>query len=103
MIGDIVTMAFTVILRIVFTMINALMIPIDTAIATLLPNLSQAFGAIADFITIITSYLGFAISLTGIPPWVIVFMASYFIFILTVPIGIYGLKLAVRWYFTVKR
>lgn len=103
MIETILTLAFSLFMRLVFILINVITIPIDALIASVLPGLSDALGNVGDYLTIVTSSLGWAISVTAIPPPMIALIGFYYIFKLTVPLNLYMLKLAAKYWMTVKR
>jgi len=93
---------FTLLLTAIFFLINLILIPIDVLISGLLPDLSDAFVAIADYIEQIITNIGWVISITGIPPFAIGLVVAYWIFKLTVPIQVWFIKLAIAWYHKLK-
>lgn len=99
---DIVGSIFNLVLNLVFLIVNAILLPFDAIINNVLPDVQNALNAIANFLDIVTQTIAWGISATGIPYWVIAFIASYFVMKLTLPLNIWAVKLAVKWYHTIK-
>lgn len=78
--------------------IALILTPIDNLILSFLPDLSNAFTAIGQYLTIISSSIGWAISLSGLSSATISLIITYYTFKLTFPITLYLIKLAVAWY-----
>lgn len=93
---------FNVIIGTVLLLVKIILMPIDYIIAQFIPTLSDALTAIGQFLTLIASGLGWAISASGIPYFAIALVATYGIFRLTLPIQMYFVKLAIKWYTTLK-
>lgn len=102
MTSDIVTFIFNIIISLVFFLIKILLFPIDLLIQGVLPSLSSAFTAVGDFLTYIAQGLGWAISAAGIPYSAIALISTYYIFKLTLPLIMWGIKLAIKWYVALK-
>ena len=86
------------IIKLIVSLVSVLLTPIDNVISSALPDLSSAFTAIGNFLSLCTSSIGWVISLTGIPPQAISLIIMYFTFKLTIPIAFYFIKLALSWY-----
>jgi hypothetical protein len=95
---DTITSIFNIIMGIVFVLVKIVLLPIDLLIKNALPNLNDAFANVGEFITLIGSSLGWAISAAGIPYSVIALIGTYYIFKLTLPINIWVIKLAIKWF-----
>ena len=78
--------------------ISLILTPIDNLILTFLPDLSNAFTAIGNFLVLISSYVGWAVSLSGLSSATLSLIVAYYTFKLTAPISFYLIKLAVAWY-----
>lgn len=102
MTSDIVTFIFNIIISLVFFLIKLLLLPIDLIIQQFIPSVSNAFTAIGNFLNLIASGLGWAISVAGIPYTAIALVATYWIFKLAFPIVMWGVKLAIKWYIALK-
>lgn len=103
MIENIVSVSFNILMRLVFVIINVITIPIDALLSAALPSLADAFGNVGEYLTIIGSGLGWAISVTGIPAGMIALIGYFFIFKLTIPLNLYFIKLAAKYWMTMKR
>lgn len=79
-------------------LVGVLLSPIDSIISSALPGLQSALNAIGQFLTLITSALGWVLSVFGLPNECLSLIVLYFTFKLTVPLTIYAIKLAVKWY-----
>lgn len=86
------------IISLIITLCSLLLAPIDAIILTLIPDLSNCFTAIGNFLNICFSSIGWVISLTGISPDVISIIVIYYTFKLTAPFSFYMIKLALAWY-----
>lgn len=86
----------------IFTLITSfvgvLLTPIDTLIDSALPSLSSAINAVGSFLQTCTSAIGWVLSCFGLSSNCISLIILYFTFKLTVPITIYLVKLAIKWY-----
>lgn len=94
MINAIITGIFSLII----SLVNVIMLPIDTAIETLLPDLSSALSSIGSLLSLITQGLGWVISLSGLSSTALSLIVSYYIFKLTAPLTFYLVKSALAWY-----
>lgn len=86
------------IMKLIITLVNILLLPIDTLISTILPDLSNALTSIANFLNIALRSIGWVISLTGLSSNCISMIVLYFGFSLTAPMLFYLVKLALSWY-----
>lgn len=90
---------FNTILNFVSSMISIIFLPIDALITSLLPtNVLDIISNINNFIDFIIDNVDFAINLTLLPNWVIVVIADYFIFKISVFFSTYVVKIALKWY-----
>lgn len=83
-------------------LINLVLLPIDTIVHALMPDLSGAISQINSFFSYITdailwvkSWLPFATSF-----WTI--LTAVLVFRYTVPLAVHGIKTVVAWYDTLK-
>lgn len=93
---------FTLAIKFVINLINLLLLPIDKLIQTYIPDLSNIFTNIGQLFNYIGSCIGWGISLLGIPQSVISLIIIYYTFKLTVPFIAYSIKLAIKWYTSLK-
>lgn len=86
------------IFKLVTSLVSLLLSPIDTLIADALPSLQTALNAIGQFLTIISSALGWVLSVFGLSSDCLSLIVIYYTFKLTTPLIISTIKLAIRWY-----
>jgi len=93
---------FVAIFNVVSFLIHLILLPIDLLIESLLPELSEVFTSISDFLSLALSNVGYALSITGIPPAAIALVAAFWVFKLTLPINVWFIKLALGWWHKLK-
>ena len=86
------------IVKLIVSLVSIILSPIDNLIQSALPQLSNALTAVGNFLNIISSSIGWAISLTGLSSDTISLIVAYFTFTLTAPMLFYMIKLALSWY-----
>lgn len=86
------------IMSLIISLVSLILAPIDLLIQSALPELSSAFTAIGNFLNIISSSIGWAISLTGLSSSALSLIVAYYVFTLTAPMLFYMVKLALSWY-----
>lgn len=92
----------TGVFNLVIGLVNLLLYPIDYAITHTLPGLSNAFELISDFFEHLSGVVPFVISYTGLTTTTIVIILELSVFILSAPIIIQTIKVAIKWYRTIK-
>lgn len=90
------------VISLIIGLVDLILYPIDALILSALPDLSHAFTAIANFLNMISSGLGWALSLTGLSQETLSIIVLYFTFKLTAPMLFYMIKLALSWYDKIK-
>ena len=86
------------IFKLIIGLVTLLLKPIDIAIATVLPGLSGAFSGVANYLNIIGSGIGWAVSVTGLSSSALSLLVAFFTFKLTLPVSFWLIKLAIKWY-----
>ena len=86
------------IFKLVISLVNLLLAPIDAIISNALPNLSQGLTAVGQFLSVCTQSIGWVLSVFGLPSGCISLIVVYYVFKLTVPLVVSSVKLAIRWY-----
>lgn len=86
------------IIKLITSLVTVILTPFDNLIQSALPQLSSGFTAIGNFLNIISSGIGWAISLTGLSSNAISLIIAYYTFTLTAPMLFYMIKLALAWY-----
>lgn len=92
----------TGIFNLIIGLVSVILAPIDLVITNLLPDLSSALDAVAQFFAVVSGGLGWAVSLTGLSASAISLIVMYFVFKLTAPIAFYMIKLAISWFRSLK-
>lgn len=86
------------IFSLIIGLVEILLYPIDLAIETALPDLSNALSSVGAYFNLALQNIGFAISLTGLSSTAISIIILYYTFKLTLPITFSTIKLALKWY-----
>lgn len=86
------------IFKLITSLVGVLLSPIDSLIATALPDLQTGLNAIGEFLSLATSSVGWVLSVFGLSSECLSLIVLYFTFKLTVPLTISTIKLAIRWY-----
>jgi len=84
--------------NIIMSLVDLLLTPIDALIESCLPDISSAISSIGGFLDIISSGLGWAISLSGLSSTALSIIVLYFTFKLTAPILFSTIKMFIKWY-----
>ena len=90
------------VIKLIISLVNVILTPIDAIIVSVLPDLSNSFTAVGSFLNIISSGIGWAVSLTGLSSATISIIVAYYSFKLTAPFLFYMIKLALAWYNKIK-
>lgn len=88
----------TGIIKLIVSLVDLILYPIDALITSSLPDLANALTAIGDFFGLISNVIGWVVSLTGLSNETISLIVMYFTFKLTAPLLFYMIKLAISWY-----
>lgn len=86
------------IFKLVISLVSLLLAPIDAIITNALPSLATALTGIASFLNLVTSSIGWVLSVFGLSSECLSLIVIYFTFKLTIPIVVSTIKLAIRWY-----
>lgn len=90
------------IMSLIISLVNVILLPIDTLLATFLPDLSNALSGIGAFLNLCGTYIGWVIDFTGISSETISLIIAYYVFKLTVPLLVSTIKMAIKWYNALK-
>lgn len=88
----------TGIINLIVGLVSLILAPIDNLILSALPDLSNALTAIGNFLNLISTSIGWAVSVTGLSQETLSLIVMYFTFKLTAPMLFYMIKLALSWY-----
>lgn len=86
------------IMSLIIGLVNVLLAPIDALIANALPSLSSALISAQSYINYATFYLDYLVDMTLLSTNAISFILMYYTFVLTLPLGVATVKLAIKWY-----
>lgn len=86
------------VIKLIVSLVSVILTPFDNLIQSALPELSSALTAVGNFLNLISSGIGWVISLTGLSSEAISLIVAYFVFSLTAPMLFYMIKLALSWY-----
>lgn len=92
----------TGIFKLVISLVNILLSPIDTLITNTLPDVSSALNAFNALIDYVLNFIGYVVDMSGLSSTAINLIIIYFSFILLSRPVIYVIKLALKWYKTLK-
>lgn len=90
------------IMTLIISLVSLILSPIDMLINQFLPSVSDALGYIADFFGTLGSVVPFVLSYTGISPQFITICVDLIVFIYTLPYAVHAIKLAIKWYQSLK-
>jgi hypothetical protein len=96
--SELVTVFLKTTVYIILGLTYLILQPIDAMILQFLPDLSNAFTGVADFLNLISGSIGWAISVAGLSSATITLIVAFYVFKLTAPMFMYMLKLALAWY-----
>lgn len=86
------------IFKLVLSLVNLILLPIDTLISNYLPSVSNAIDTVSSFFNWVASLIPWGISWFGLSSTTISLFVAYITFELTVPLLIHTVKLALQWY-----
>lgn len=86
------------IMSLIITLVSVILAPIDLAIQSVLPDLSNALTSVGNLFNLIGQSIGWGISVLGLSSETISLIVLYFTFKLTAPMLFYMIKLAITWY-----
>ena len=86
------------IFKLVISLVNLLLLPIDTLIEKFLPSLADGLDKVSAFFAWVSGLIPWGISWFGFDDVVIGLFVAYTTFELTVPVLVHTTKLAITWY-----
>lgn len=81
---------------------SALIQPIATMILNLFPSVSQPLSYVSGFLNYLKQFVPFAFSYLGLTAEVKAILISLATSLITIPIAVHVIKLAIRWYNALK-
>lgn len=98
MIGKILSGIFSLIMGLVTVILS----PIDLLIAEYLPDLNSGLNYVNNLFSFINGVIGYCVDASGITDIAIGLVVAYWVFVLTVPLTFSSIKLALKWYNSLK-
>ena len=86
------------IFKLIISLVNLLLIPIDALINSAFPVISDGIGYINAFFDYLVSITGYVLSWFHLPTPLITLLVGYLTFRLTIPMAVHTVKLALKWY-----
>lgn len=90
------------IFKIITKLISLLLTPINSLISSMLPDFNDMLTIVGNFFQQVGTYAGFILDSLLIYDNVISFLILYWVFKLTFPFAVSGIKLVVKWYNSLK-
>lgn len=90
------------IFKLVLSLVNLILLPIDTLITNYLPSVANAIDMVSAFFNWVANLIPWAISWFGLSPTTIALFVAFTTFELTVPLLVHTVKLAIDWYNALK-
>ncbi len=86
------------IMNMIIGLVSVLLKPIDLLIEQFLPDLGNAMNMFSSMLNYIGDFLVWAVSWLGLNATVRGLIVAYYTFVLTVPLLVATIKLALKWY-----
>ncbi len=90
------------ILSLVIGLINIILTPIDLLINSALPSVSEALNHVNSFFSTLGGVVPWLVSYTGISHETLTIYVDLIVFIFTLPLMVHAIKLAIKWYNSLK-
>lgn len=95
--GDLFLAIFQVIMGVILAIANIILLPFSMLISEFLPELDGALSNIASYFDLATTYLSWLLYQLAIPEFVVQLIATYYLFVFSVTIGSWSVKLLLHW------
>lgn len=92
----------TGVLNVVISIMNLVLGIFDPIIEQTLPELDSGLVAISQMFEIVNNGVAFVLDISGLSDTAISLIIGYFVFVLTVPLTFSSVKLALKWYNSLK-
>lgn len=90
------------IFKVVTKLVSVLLAPINLLITNMLPNFNTMLNYVASFFNMVSTYVGYILDSFLLYNEVISFIILFWVFKLTFPLAVSGIKLVVKWYNNLK-
>lgn len=102
MLGGLINGLLNAIISLILSLVNVILLPIDAVIAAALPSLSTALGSVGALFDYLITTIAYVLDFSLLSDGSIVLLVAYFTFMLTIPLAFSSIKLALKWYATLK-
>lgn len=86
------------IFSIIISLVNLLLVPLDTLINSALPSISTGLEYVNNFIDYILNFIPWICSWFNFPQAFLTLLIGYYTFKLTIPLAVSTIKMAIDWY-----
>lgn len=90
------------IFKLILSLVNLILLPIDTIISNYLPSVANAIDMVGTFFSWVANLIPWGISWFGFSSTTVALFVAYTTFELTVPLLVHTVKLAIQWYNALK-
>ncbi len=90
------------IMSLIISLVSGILYPIDALINRFLPSVGDALGYVGDFFETLGGVVPFVLSYTGISLEFISICVDLIVFVYTLPLAVHAIKLAIKWYQSLK-
>lgn len=87
----------TIVIQILTAITNIILLPFNLLIGAYFPDLSGALDNISALFDLAGTYIGWVLSFLGVPAILLTLVLAYYLFTITVTLGVWGVKLALKW------
>lgn len=95
--GNVLETLLTLIIQLLTTITNIILYPFNILIDSLFPNFTNALDNITALFDLATTYISWILSFLGIPAILLSLVLAYYVFSITITLGVWGAKLALKW------
>lgn len=88
--------------KIIISLVNLLLTPINLLISNYLPSVSSAIGLIRNLFQTMFTYIGWVVDSTFISSDTIALIIACLTLKFTIPLAINAIKIAIKWYNNIK-
>lgn len=102
MLGGLINGLLNAVISLILALVNMILLPIDAVISAALPSLSSALGSVGGLFDYLITTIAYVLDFSLLSDTAISLIVAYFTFMLTIPIAFSSIKLALKWYATLK-
>lgn len=95
--GDFLLGLFQVLMAVIVSIMNLILYPFSLLIKTYMPSLDQGLTALADYFDYAGHYMAWLLDAFAVPSIVVTMVAAYYLFVFTVTMSAWTIKLVIKW------